>query len=53
MKMAKIGIYLDSLATARIHHHHANVFQLYIQELMTFAGIQELRFGGQNGRWRF
>ncbi|QNK58562.1 hypothetical protein [Paenibacillus sp. PAMC21692] len=39
MKMAKIGIYLDSLATARIHQHHANVFQLYIQELMTFAGI--------------
>jgi len=39
MKMAQIGIYLDSTATERIHRHHANVFQLYIQELLTYAGI--------------
>ncbi len=39
MKMAQIGIYLDSLATERIHRHHANVFQLYIQEVLTYAGV--------------
>ncbi|WP_309120772.1 hypothetical protein [Paenibacillus sp.] len=45
MKMAQIGIYLDSTATERIHRHQANVFQLYIQELLTYAGIPFTRIG--------
>lgn len=39
MKMARIGIYLDQRIAERNNRYHVNVFQKYIEEILTYAGI--------------